>query len=248
MLGIGWLLTDRFIRTLAEVETLNRELEARVAEKSAALEANYSRLAQAEKLQALAEERQRLMRDMHDGVGGQLITALAAIEGGRTAPADVAEIVRECIDDLRLVIDSMEPIDHDVLALLGSLRYRLESRLNAAGIRLTWQVSELPPVPNLSPRNALHILRILQEALTNVLKHAGAGRIVVKTELDASGKGALISVADDGHGFSADNPTPARSGGRGIENMRRRAEAVGGSLAIRSGLDGTTVTLALPLA
>jgi len=184
---------------------------------------------------------------MHDGVGGQLITALAAIEGGRTAPADVAEIVRECIDDLRLVIDSMEPIDQDVLALLGSLRYRLESRLNAAGIRLAWQVSELPPVPNLTPRNALHILRTLQEALTNVLKHAGAGRITVRAEVDPSGSSALISVTDDGHGFATDDPRTAGSGGRGIANMRRRAEAVGGSLAIQSGLDGTTVTLALPL-
>jgi signal transduction histidine kinase len=247
LLGIGWLLTDRFIRTLAEVEMLNRELEERVAEKSAALEANYSRLAQAEKLQALAEERQRLMRDMHDGVGGQLITALAAIEGGRTAPAEVAEIVRECIDDLRLVIDSMEPIDHDVLALLGSLRYRLESRLNAAGIRLAWQVSELPPVPNLTPRNALHILRTLQEALTNVLKHASAGRITVKTAVDTIGRTALISVTDDGSGFAADD-AQSNGPGRGIANMRRRAEAIGGSLAIRSNGDGTTVTLALPLA
>ena len=243
-LGIGWILTDRFIRTLAEVETLNRELEARVAEKSAALEANYSRLAEAEKAQALAEERQRLMRDMHDGVGGQLITALAALEGGKSAPADVAQIVRECIDDLRLVIDSMEPIDDDLLALLGSLRYRIEPRLNAAGLRLGWQVKELPPVPNLSPRNALHILRILQEALTNVLKHAGAHRISVVTETDDTRKRVRVRVSDDGHGFAA--TAPGR--GRGIANMQRRAQAVGGSLAIDSGQTGTTVTLELPLA
>ena len=248
MLGIGWLLTDRFIRTLTEVETLNRELEARVAEKSAALEANYSRLAQAEKLQALAEERQRLMRDMHDGVGGQLITALAALEGGRVAPKDVAQIVRECIDDLRLVIDSMEPIDQDVLALLGSLRYRLESRLNAAGIRLAWQVKELPPVPNLTPRNALHILRTLQEALTNVLKHAGARLITVNTAVDAAGRNALITVTDDGRGFAVDDAARGEGQrGRGIANMRRRAEAVGGSLAVHSSEAGTIVTLAIPL-
>ena len=249
-LGIGWLLTDRFIRTLAEVETLNRELEARVAEKSAALEANYSRLAQAEKLHALAEERQRLMRDMHDGVGGQLITALAALEGGKAAPADVAQIVRECIDDLRLVIDSMEPIDDDLLTLLGSLRYRLEPRLNVAGIRLLWQVRELPPLPNLTPRNVLHILRVLQEALTNALKHARATRITVTTAMDALAGQALITVADDGRGFgieSAGAAGPNRHSGRGLGNMRRRAEAVGGSFAIDSGPHGTRVTLGLPL-
>ena len=243
-LAIGWLLTDRFIRTLAEVERLNRDLEARVAEKTAALEANYLRLADAQQRQALAEERQRLMRDMHDGVGGQLITALAALEGGRAAPADVAQIVRECIDDLRLVIDSMEPIDDDLVVVLASLRYRLEPRLKAAGIRLVWQVNDLPPLPNLTPRNVLHILRVLQEALTNALKHAGATRITLGATVDRARGTASIRVSDDGRGFDAAADPRA---GRGLANMRRRAEAVGGALVVDTGTEGTTVTLALPL-
>ena len=247
-LAIGWLLTDRFIRTLAEVERLNRDLEARVAEKSAALEANYARLADAQQRQALAEERQRLMRDMHDGVGGQLITALAALEGGTVAPADVAQIVRECIDDLRLVIDSMEPVDDDLIALLGSLRYRLEPRLKAAGVRLVWQVHDLPALPNLSPRNVLHILRILQEALTNALKHAGATKIALSTGVDTAADIALIRIIDDGRGFdAAAAPASSMTTGRGLGNMHRRAQAVGGTLAIDSGVDGTTVTLRLPV-
>ena len=248
LLAIGWLLTDRFIRTLTEVETLNRDLEARVAEKSAALEANYARLADAQQRQALAEERQRLMRDMHDGVGGQLITALAALEGGKAAPADVAQIVRECIDDLRLVIDSMEPVDDDLVALLGSLRYRLEPRLKAAGVRLAWQVRDLPAIPNLTPRNVLHVLRILQEALTNALKHSGATRIAVSTAVDPASGAVSIKVADDGHGFSTDAALaePRVTAGRGLANMRRRAEALGGSVRMDSGAGGTTVTLGLP--
>ena len=247
-LAIGWLLTDRFIRTLAEVERLNRDLEARVAEKSAALEANYARLADAQQRQALAEERQRLMRDMHDGVGGQLITALAALEGGAVAPADVAQIVRECIDDLRLVIDSMEPIDDDLVALLGSLRYRLEPRLKAAGVRLVWQVQDLPALPNLSPRNVLHILRILQEALTNALKHEGATKIALSTGVDVAADVALIRIVDDGAGFdAAAAPASSITTGRGLGNMHRRAQAVGGTLGIDSGAQGTTVTLRLPL-
>ena len=95
----------------------------------------------------------------------------------------------------------MEPIDYDLLAVLGSLRYRLEPRLNAAGIRLNWQVRELAPLPNLTPRNVLHILRVVQEALTNVLKHAGANLITVTTEADIAAGTASIRVADDGHGF-----------------------------------------------
>ena len=96
--------------------------------------------------------------------------------------------------------------------------------------------------------------RTLQEALTNVLKHAGASRITVRTTVDDAGRNVLISVADDGHGFALEDrpvtgPTPARTTGqgRGIANMRRRAEAVGGSLAILTSSEGTTVTLGLPV-
>jgi len=156
----------------------------------------------------------------------------------------VAQIVRECIDDLRLVIDSMEPVDDDLLTVLGSLRYRLEPRFNAAGISLSWQVRELPPLHYLTPRNVLHILRVLQEALTNVLKHAGASRITVSTGVDLLDGTVWLRVADDGHGFPAQG---SPSAGRGLGNMRRRAEALGGTLEMDTGPGGTNITLRLPL-
>ena len=124
--------------------------------------------------------------------------------------------------------------------LLGTLRFRLQPRLESAGIRLRWDVRDVPPLPWLDQRHALHILRILQEAFTNAVKHADATEITVAT--DHRGDAVCVRVADDGRGF--DPAAPAR--GRGLGNQARRAEGIGGGIEIVSGAGGTTTILTLP--
>src|SRR5689334_20498966 len=101
-IAIGWVLAQRFVRSLNESESLNAELESRVAQKHAELEENYRRMNELEQQRAVAGERQRIMSDMHDGVGGQLIQTLALVEQGELTQAEVATALRECIDDLGL--------------------------------------------------------------------------------------------------------------------------------------------------
>jgi signal transduction histidine kinase len=129
----------------------------------------------------LSQERQRLMQDMHDGLGSSLVSALRVVEDGRLQDMQVAEVLKSCIDDLKLAIDSMEPVEADLLLLLATLRFRLGSRLESTGIILRWEISDVPALDWLDPRNALHILRILQEAFANILKHAQASEIRVTT-------------------------------------------------------------------
>ena len=105
-------------------------------------------------------------------------------------------MLRECLDDLRLMVDSLTPVEQYLLAVLGNLRYRLEGRLKYQGIRLDWRVTELPPLASLTPQTVLHILRILQEAFTNILKHAQADTILVET--GATEKHIFIRVSDNG--------------------------------------------------
>ena len=150
---------------------------------------------------------------MHDGIGAQLISTLSVVEHGSASREQIAGALRDCIDDLRLAVDSLEPTDAELLPLLGNLRYRLEARLRASGIALDWQVSDVPKLACLTPQNVLHILRILQEAFANVLKHAHARRIRVATAVDAGR--VSISVSDDGKGF--DGSASAR--GYGLTNM-----------------------------
>ena len=241
-LVFGWLLIDRFARALNEAEESNRQLEQRVADKHAELERNYQRLRTLEQEQAIGAERQRIMSDMHDGIGGQLITTLSLVERGDASPAAVAEALRECIDDLRLTIDSLEPIESDLLPVLGNFRYRLDGRLRQQGIELDWQVHDLPQVASLTPRNVLNILRILQEAFTNVLKHAHASVISVQTGTEDDGKAIFIRVRDNGAGFAGEHH------GRGLSIMRQRAKVLGGRLDIHPSTSGTTLNLVLPVA
>ncbi|NDP43771.1 MAG: sensor histidine kinase [Aromatoleum sp.] len=241
-LMLVWILIDRFICALKEAQKLNAELEQRVAQKHAELERNFRQMQQLEQRQAIAEERQRIMSDMHDGIGGQLISTLSMVEQGALSSAEVATVLRECLEDLRLTIDSLEPTDNDLLAVLGNLRYRLDGRLKRCGIRLDWQVKEVPRLACLTPQNVLHILRILQEALTNVLKHADADSVSVETGVDALGAHAYIRVRDNGKGFRGDHA------GHGLANMRQRARSVGGKLDITPSPTGTTLELLLPVA
>jgi signal transduction histidine kinase len=153
----------------------------------------------------------------------------------------VAAALRECLDDLRLTIDSLEPTENDLLPVLGNLRYRLDKRLKQQGIDLDWRVSEVPKLACMTPQNVLHVLRILQEAFTNVLKHARASTVQVETGVDAPGEHVFIRVRDNGHGFTGDHA------GHGLANMRRRAQVIGGILQIHPSPSGTTLSLLLPV-
>ena len=244
LLTSGWALLGRLADAHHETIVLNRELEARVAEKHRELEHNYARLATLERDRAVAEERARLMRDVHDGVGGQLVSTLALVEGGETGADAVAESIRGALEDLRLVIDSLEPTEDDLLAVLASVRSRLEPRLARHGLRFAWQVTDLPAVHGFGPEMALQAMRIVQEAVTNIVKHARAHTVTVRTgesAADDARSGVFIEVVDDGSGIATDAPR-----GRGLANMARRANSLGGTVSVRSDSTGTVVRLWLP--
>ena len=117
-------------------------------------------------------------------------------------------ILRGALDDLRLIIDSADPMEGDLLVVLSNFRARNERRVQAGGCSFLWQVTDLPALPDFGPHKILQVLRILQEALTNVLKHArrhaghGAHRLG-----DGCGRRTtvIVDVIDDGTGSSPGN-------------------------------------------
>ena len=237
-------LTTRYAQSLAEVAALNGALEARVAQRQQQLEQTHEQLRLAVADQARAEERQRLMREIHDGIGAQLTTALAAAERGGQAEGGATRALRSAIADLKLTVDSLEPVDGDLPSLLGNLRYRLAPQLRQAGLKVDWAVTSLPALDWLQPPHALHILRLLQEALSNMIQHAAATRVEVKTGCADAPSGVWVQIRDDGCGFV---PDPAAQG-RGLANMHERARALGGELTVESEpKKGVTVRLWLPL-
>jgi signal transduction histidine kinase len=237
----------RYVAAINETERLSASLAERLAQREAELHTQHERLLQIEREQALLLERQRLMRDMHDGLGSALTSSLVLVEQGQMQVKDIANVLRECVDDLRLVIDSLEPIERDLVALLATLRYRLGKRMEHAGLKLEWAVNDLPALHWLDPSNALQVLRIVQEALTNILKHAQARKVRIET-LVAHKPGmpdqVCVCIEDDGVGFDE----ALIHGGRGLRSLRLRAQKLQGELAIQSTPGrGTRVCLYLPV-
>jgi signal transduction histidine kinase len=239
-----WHISRRYLHAINDAEQLNASLEQRLAERSRELELSHQKLRSFEQEQAVAGERQRLMREMHDGLGSSLMSSLVMVEQGKLDNAQVATVLRESIDDLKLTIDSLEPMGDDLLTLLGTLRYRLGKRLETAGIQLEWHVQETPPLPWLNPTASLQILRILQEALTNTLKHAQAS--VIRVETGIAGEEVYIRLIDDGHGFDV-SLTKTEVRGRGLQNLHRRATSIDGSIQLQSQPGRTEVTLHIPI-
>lgn len=238
-----YVMYHRYIGAIAEVRQVNASLAQRLQAREAELAASHEQLRKIEHRQTLSQERQRLMQDMHDGLGSSLISALRVVEHGRMDEAEVAQVLKGCIDDLKLAIDSMEPVEADLLLLLATLRFRLGPRLESTGIALRWEVTDVPALDWLDPRNALHILRILQETFTNIIKHTHATEIRVATGVENDH--VFVTITDNGQGFSVENAL--KSGGRGLSNQMRRAEAIGAQISWDSNAAGTRLTLRLPI-
>lgn len=196
---------------------------------------------------ALLEERGRLAREVHDGLAQDLW--YARLKQGRLAQLVEGEEQRELAQDVMRAIDSgIAEARQTVMAMrAGSTdapllevvkryaedfgdRFALDVRFSAAG-----QLPELPA------RTQAEVLRVVQEALNNVRKHADA--TVVRVEVSGDDGGMRISVTDNGKGFQPDEAI----GGFGLSSMRERAELIGARLDIVSASsDGTGVTLTLP--
>jgi signal transduction histidine kinase len=238
LLVMGGILSARLVGTLQAIEQLNRTLEVRVAEREMALSKNYEQLRRLERQHAAVEERQQIMRDLHDGLGSQLFLTLSRAEVGRIDQGEIVQALRECIADMRLTLEAMSPESNDFLQAWGNFRFRWEQLLEASGLVSRWEMdSHDEGLVELSPHVIIQLLRIVQEALTNVLKHARAAEVAVRLRTDERMIG--IEVFDNGRGLG-DADAQA---GHGLANMRARAQRVGAQLEITDRHPGVRVSV-----
>lgn len=236
------VLVRRFADALEQSEHLKRDLEDGIADKSRELEANYARLKEVERQRTLSSERERIMDDMHDGLGGQLVQALAQVEMDQKL-SSIEPILNEALQDLRLIIDSLAKHNSSLITLLANFRHRVAKSVERCGLKFCWHVESLPPDIQTRPSITLQVLRILQEAVTNVIKHASASTLTISAALVDDE--IEIKVVDDGRGFSMPDEGHA-SGGYGLANMHRRADRIGAHIVIESDSSGTVLRLILP--
>ncbi len=233
------------VRSLNRAEQSNQELERAIATKSAQLEASYTLLRQSEHEAARNQEREHLLREMHDGLGAQLMTAMRGLERGTLAHDQLLLALQDSLDDLRLLMDSTD-LGRQLQGALATWRHRWHPRLEAVGLQLQWHVGDNLDAARLSPDAVLQVMRILQEATVNVVKHAHATQIQIRADWQAqkSSDHLLVTVQDNGIGVVTTGNTPT---GRGLRNMAARAKLIGGDIQVTpSAGGGTIVRLGLP--
>lgn len=198
---------------------------------------------------AREEERRRLRRDLHDGLGPALAGHLLRLEvlAGTVGPdspaaAEVAalrEDLRATVLEVRRVVEGLRPPALDELGLAGALRQALQRLTVSTPVIVMLQIGDLPP---LSAAMEVAAFRIVTEAVTNVVRHGAATNCHV--EIDVTDGQLRIVVRDDGQGLDSAYLPP---GGHGLQTMRERAEELRGRLQLTSAA-GTTVQADLPLA
>lgn len=241
---MAWMLVERYTSAVRSLRHANQVLTERVAQREAQLRSAFARTQKIDAEETALRERGRILRDMHDGLGSQLVTTLSMLESGKASRPEIAGQVRQAMDSLKLSIDAMQDTGGDLAAVLGNLRYRLGPRIADAGLDIHWEVERLPTLEHFTARKVQELQYLLLEGITNMLQHAAANSLTVTAHADMAAQVIRITLADNGRGFD----TAATRGGRGLHNMQVRAAAIGGRLQIRSAPGGTALTVEIPLA
>ena len=242
-LAMSYFLIEKYSMLLTDADQFNQILQTSLTKREAELAAQYQTLQKIDEDRVKMTERQRLMADMHDGLGAHLVAAIHHLQSSNFNRKNTLNLLESGLRDLQLTIDSMEPIEQDLTTLLGAFRYRIADNMRSAGIRLHWVVEQdIPTVPHLDARNCLHVLRIVQEIFTNILKHAHANEISLQISRGPNYVG--VQIQDNGVGFVQERCRH----GRGLRNLTQRAGAIGASIDMTTGPGcGTRFMLKLPL-
>lgn len=198
-------------------------------------------------VRAREEERRRLRRDLHDGLGPELAgISLGIGAAARMVDTDVDAVkelmskldtqLKDAISNVRTIVAGLVPPELERLGLVGAVQERSATFSTSGDLEVEVSASEIPPLPAAVEVAAY---RIVLEALANVAKHSGASRCSVALWIE---DGLKVEIGDDGRGIKPDHPT-----GTGLSSMRERAEELGGTLSVSSDGSGTRLFAYLPV-
>lgn len=235
---------DEFTELAVSLNGMAERLEEHVAALQRLIEKNEELQQQSAGLAKL-EERSRLARDLHDSVSQQLfalgMTAGAASKLMATAPERAAQLVGQTEEmaakaqaEMRALLLHLRPVELEGRSLIEGAQRFLQDVCPRNGLEYHFDVDG---VTHLSEGIEGHLFRILQEAVSNVVRHASAKKL--RVQLVQQGREVVLSIQDDGRGF---DPRQVRDGSYGAHSIRERAEEIGGYLEVSSGLGrGTEV-------
>jgi signal transduction histidine kinase len=228
------------VRVFAELHRKTRKLEL--------LNAEMQRVS-GRMIATQDEERRRIARELHDGLGQELSVAKVLVDGicaadRRGRAAEASELLDSCLQQVRSISHLLHPPLLDELGLESAMRWYLEGLTKRSGLQTSLQVHP-GEFPRLIPDLENTIYRIIQEALTNSFRHADAHNASVS--LTKRGEEVFLAVRDDGKGIS-DDLVSFRPGsmGVGVAGMRQRVKEFGGQLTLQNAHPGCLVEVVFP--
>lgn len=258
-------MRGRLQESLESVRAYNEDLNRRVLERTAELEASRAELQQKERIRrellekaivAQEEERKRIARELHDQTSQALAALAVAVETTATEASEGRDVRASLARMKSLALSTLEEVHHlvfdlrptllDDLGLIAALRWYGESRLGSQGVAVRLETAGRER--RLPPQVETALYRVVQEAVNNVAKHSGAQNCTIY--LESRPRCLSLTVEDDGSGFDMAELARSRDGkrGLGLMGMKERVELLGGSLSVRSEPGGgTRLDLQVPL-
>ena len=253
-------------KSLEEIREWNRQLEAKIEERTHQLQDSYHEIARKEAargqllqkiLMIQEEERKRVARELHDDTTQSILGLVMRLEAAAAVPDEEADRIKGMLTDIRSlalntldsvhkVIFDLRPSVLDDLGLLSALRWYAQNRLGELRVKARVEVTGDEKV--LPPQIEIALFRAAQEAITNIAKHAKAKNVLINVEFKDSA--ISIEVEDDGKGFDVKTLRQYKDEGQGVGllGMQERIELLGGQFNIASQPGkGTIITLEIPL-
>ena len=164
--------------------------------------------------QGVSTERSRISRDLHDDLSARLVSGLMLDD-----PGELKAVLRASLAEVRTIVSTEESGSGQLIDVLADSRAEAAERLEAAGIELSWPVTDISG--HMSPQSQKALASVLREIVTNVIKHSGAGRLSVRTRLE--NERLYLVASDDGVNFNG-----TLKQGNGLKNMRARLAGIDG--------------------
>ncbi len=141
------------------------------------LDFQSKKLEQEAQARAILQERQRLVRDMHDGIGGTLASLIVRVRLGKSSKEETENELQSGLTDLRLIVDSLDHVGQDLDMVMHMFKDRIEPQIEASNMELLWEYDSQLNALAMDAESTLHVFRFLQEAVTNAIRHSEAQTI-----------------------------------------------------------------------
>ena len=237
------VVVGRYVATERALRGASEELTVKLGAQRAELGVLQKRATHQAAQEAVDQERTRILRDMHDGMGARLVSLLSMVKSKPNDAVNIEREIRAALTEMKLTVDSLQPVEGDITSVLASLRYRLDPVVSASGKRLTSDIEPLPEMPWLTPASIRHVQAIVLESVTNAIHHAEGKALSIAARLF----GDEICVEIVSNTAEAMLPPDWRTRGQGITSLHRRAEELHGRIVVTPDQQTFRVSLFIPV-